>query len=230
MKILICGEGPNDHGARIWDTRSTSYVDQDGWVQPLLRTLLDNQVDLVMDRVQRRSLVRFRPPRRRRLPGHGEKARLALNKAWREGYDLLVFIADVDNPRIQEWRRKHSDVLAGWAIEAEVVPVACLPLSTSECWLLSDSDAWERNGLADLTRLPPSPERIWGERNDPTGNHPHQFFARICTEAGLPDDTETRAVLASAISPNALSGKCPVSFPPFRNAIEAVRAAGQPQH
>ncbi len=228
MRILICGEGRNDHGTRFWDSRLKRYANQDGWAQPLLRQLLGEWEDLVIDRVERRSLVQFRRPRRRRPRGHAEKAKLALHKAEREGYQILIFIADADSPTPSEWRRRNSEIVSAWPGDSKSRPIACLPMSASESWLLADSEAWEETGLADLTKLPPSPERIWGERNDPTGNHPHQFFARICAEVGLPDNTETRAVVASAISPNALSGKCPVSFPPFRNAIEAVRAAGQP--
>lgn len=228
MNILICGEGPNDHGTRYWDPRSKSYRDQDGWAQPLLRKLLGPRDNLTIERAERRSLVRFRRARQRRRPGHAEKAKIARNKAEREEYDILVFIVDADSTDAREWTRKNSEIESAWEGEPGVTSVACVPMSASESWLVADSDVWEAFGLTDVTKLPPSPELIWGNRNDPDGDHPHRLFARMCVEVGIPDNIETRASLASATNPIVLSNKCPISFPPFRDAIESIKNPEQP--
>ena len=96
-----------------------------------------------------------------------------------------------------------------------LIGIACVPKSASESWLLCDSKAWAALGLSDLKALPTEPENIWGKRNEPKGNHPHQYFKRICKKANIPDNKYSRWTIAELSDIKILEKKCPNSFKAF---------------
>jgi hypothetical protein len=85
----------------------------------------------------------------------------------------------------------------------------------SESWLLADQGAWVELGLKNTNILPRSPETIWGARHDPTGNHPHHLFARVCEAAGVADARSTRVLIANASAVQELESRCARSFGQF---------------
>lgn len=143
-------------------------------------------------------------------------------RAKSEGYDVVVFMADADTKKLNEWRKKRADILDGFCRVDGVDSVPCLPMSTSESWLLADAQAWDKLGLDNLAALPKQPEKIWGERKDPESNHPHQYFRRICDEAGVSDSREIRVQLADLVNCKTVQKTCPNSFVAFVNDISAA--------
>jgi hypothetical protein len=212
MKILLCGEGKHDYGGQ----------EDEGWLQPVLRNLLDLAEPVSFGRISRSELFGFAKPR---LKGHGEKARLAYRVARRENYDAVVFMADADTKLVKEWRRNYCLLRAGFPDAGIPIGIACFPKSASESWLLTDAQAWAGLGLADRDLMPQKPEKLWGARSDPSGNHPKHVFRRVCTSAGWEDGTEIRREVASLSRADELSRLCELSFVPFRKDVERLRVS-----
>jgi len=222
IRILLCGEGPGDVGqTHVWDGARDDFVDNEGWLQPLVRKILGSRVSF--ESRQRRDLTLLPRDKRRHRPlprGHGAKALMAKVIAANEGFDAVIFMADADEVDCENWHIKRQDILDGFErIALEVRSFACVPKATSESWLLADQNAWRQLGLKDASGFPANPEDSWGVRTDPNGNHPHQDFARACDKVGLADSRETRVLLAEKIDLTVLSEKCPVSFAAFQSDL-----------
>lgn len=221
--MLICGEGPHEIGVRDhWDERLRKYVQLDGWMQPIIRRTLTDEIDCNV-RTRRELQVLSRDPLKRRLPeGHGAKAYLAKREAITGGYDMLIFMVDADSNDIRTWHRIVAEIKAGFdLLSGEIRCIPCVPMAASESWLLSDPAAWNREASYSGKNLPPRPEAIWGARDDPTGNHPHRIFLRICIEADVADDREIRMRIAGAMNLEHSRARCPLSMEPFLAELEA---------
>jgi hypothetical protein len=221
VRILLCGEGPNDIGLpNQWDARKHDYVQVDGWLQPILRQALGGApAFLVRRRIELQ--VQPRDPHRRRLPeGHGAKAYLAKRAAATGGYDALVFMVDADSPDARDWQRIVDEIEAGFCLLDEPVRcLCCVPMSASESWRLADPAAWKTATGYDGAGLPNKPEAIWGPRDDPAANHPHRYFSRICEAANVADNRETRVRIAEVIALPTARLRCPQSMEPFLAAL-----------
>lgn len=212
---MICGEGPHDVG-RIdqWSVRKEAQQTQEGWLQPLLRKYVADDIEFEI--VPRARLVKLPGPQKAPLPsGHGAKAFLAKFRAKSSQCDAVVFMVDADGPDNGEWGKKVAEVKSGFdLVDGGTVAIACVPKSASESWLLADPKAWATLAANDAA-LPAKPEEIWGNRRDPTSNHPHALFARLCGATELDDSTETRRAIMEAASTAAIKDRCPVSFGAF---------------
>jgi len=231
-RILLCGEGPQDIGADPYEEAGSRHmVNLEGWMQPLIRKLADCDAYLDFVRFPRSralAMPRNRAPRSD-LPGHALAAFNAMRQAVIDQCDIVVFMADNDRGKQRDrkrWREICEQVWAGFeAAGTPVCGVACIPISASEAWLLADHAAWGALGLADASDLPGvRSEAIWGERDDPDGNHPHRYFKRICRKAGQDDTAHTRNLLGEHLSLTTLEANCPVSFVPFARAMKACLA------
>jgi hypothetical protein len=228
MKILLCGEGQHEFGSEgEWNPRTKQRESTEGWMQVLVRNLRDDAPEFSIrrrDEIQLLSKSKFRP----KLEGHADKARLARYLANNEEFDAVIFMADCDSPDRRDWVSRVEDIQSGFdALDTLDQPigtagVVCVPMSASESWLLADSDAWEALGLEDLKKLPPRPETIWGEHDDPEGDRPHRIFKRICDDADVPDNRDTRVQVMNNTAPGTLARKCPISFQPFQAAVTAL--------
>jgi hypothetical protein len=217
MKIFVVGEGPHDIGDEDWASRVGHAIQTDGWIQPILRKLLSGNLQFTKKRLKDIVLL---PGHKHRPwpPGHGAKAKMA--KYLAGGCDVLVFMTDADTADIGEWRDKHQEIRAGLdAVENGVHAVACVPMSTSESWLLCDNAAWSKiSGTGQ--HCPSRPEHLWGKRDDPEGNHPKMYFKRVCFALSISDSRETRVLVAGCLDVDALRSKCPISFVAFENELE----------
>jgi hypothetical protein len=213
-RILLCGEGPEDVGqTNFWDGKSRSLIKTEGWLQVIARKILN--VAVTFDSIPRNQLVLLPRDQTRHKPlpaGHGKKALISKVIALRERFDCVIFMADADSSKPNIWKRVRREILDGFdRIPGSVKSVACVPKSASESWLLADETAWIELGLGDARLLPTHPENIWGPRTDPTGNHPHAVFARVCRSAQRQDDRETRLEVAEKTRLLALSKKSDLS-------------------
>ncbi len=216
IKVLVCGEGRHDVGEPKRPSGKEATAGDEGWLQAFLRRLIPADTTFVV--VQRRDLVLQRRQQREYQPlpkGHGGKALASKIRAATGGYALVVFMADADSNKRRDWDRTRSDILDGFDRVQGPNGVPCVPMSTSESWLLADGRAWQGIGLTQLNLLPQKPETLWGSRNDPKGNHPHQLFRRVCDAAGVRDSRETRVDLAHSSRLDTLRSSCPRSFATF---------------
>lgn len=223
MKVLLVGEGPHDIGLRDeWCPRSRKYVDLEGWLQPIVRRSCPAQTLEI--RAEKRSGIKIDVQDRRRLQplpaGHGAKALLAKRTAIVAGCDLVVYMVDCDDTDVRRWREIVAEIEDGFAaLNGDVKCVACVPMSASESWMLSDQNAW--HSLFGLDNpLPARPEMLWGRRDDPAGSHPHRIFARFCHAVGIEDNRDCRLRLAEVIDLDQLKLACPSSFPPFSDSLQ----------
>lgn len=222
FRVFICGEGKHDIGT---PEKEGGAVRDEGWLQVILRRLLEGHIQFrAMKRggivLQRRDQRRYRPL----PPGHGVKAMASKLKAKLDGYDLVVFMVDTDSKLEKEWRRKRDEVADGFGRVDGVKGLSCIPMSASESWMLADDGAWATLGLRRVAALPRKPETIWGARRDPDGNHPHQYFRRVCAAAGVEDSLDTRLQVAERSNLCKVRNACPISFGAFVSDLESIRA------
>lgn len=88
--------------------------------------------------------------------------------------------------------------------------------------MLSDNEAWAALGLTDLKALPTEPEMIWGKRDDPNANHPHQYFKRICQKIDRQDNKYTRWEVAELSDVKVIEEKCQNSFTAFYQSVDKI--------
>ncbi len=216
--ILLCGEGPHDMGS--------DYTGEEGWLQPVIRKLADEDAHVLFERLPRNRLAPVtgakRPPLR--LDGHARGAYNAMREAKTRGCDILVYMVDNDGRRDRErerWRVICEQIRDGFVAAGNpVCGVGCIPVSASEAWLLADAAAWRQLDLRDASCLPGNrAELIWGKRDESGGNHPHRYFARICRSAGSEDNVAMRRRLGELITLETVARNCPASFAPFARAM-----------
>lgn len=217
-RILLCGEGPHDMGS--------DYADEEGWLQPLIRKLADGDAQLLFERLPRTRLAPVAGAKRPspHLGGHGHGAYNAMREAKVRGCDIVVYMVDNDGRKDRDrdrWRVICEQIRDGFAAAGNpVCGVGCIPVSASEAWLLADEAAWRQLGLRDPSGLPGNrAETIWGQRDDPDGDHPHRYFARICRSAGGEDGVSIRHRVGELLSMETLARNCPTSFAPFSRAM-----------
>lgn len=217
IRVLVCGEGKHDVGV---PDEATGTARSEGWLQIVLRKLLGKDTQFWAIRraglvLQRREQQKYRP-----LPkGHGAKALVLKLRAKQEGYDLVVFMADGDTNKRKIWEKRRKEILDGFGRLDGVKNVPCVPMSASESWLLADDQAWTLAGLRDLALLPNNPEKIWGSRDDPDGDHPHHYFHRVCRASGVDDALTARTRIAELSEFQSLKRSCPISFVAFVNDL-----------
>lgn len=233
MRVLIVGEGPADIGyPDAWDSRTKRQMPLPGWLQTLLARMAKPGQALEMTAIRRDQIFltdRQRQTNRPLPAGHGHKALAARLKAKLERYDAVVFMVDTDSPDDKDWHRHHGQISDGFQrLPDGPAAIICLPKSTSESWLLADRNAWAALGLPEADELPAAPEDLWGPRNDPAGDHPHQRFARTCQAAGVDDCRETRVAIAQQSDPRTLATRCRLSFTAFWSDLAGAALADAP--
>ena len=109
IKVLVCGEDSHDIGTEVPER-------EEGWLQPVLRKLIGDDIEIAT--VRRQQLVilgREKKGLQPLPPGHGVKALAGKVRATQGEYDLFVFMVDADSgttPSLaQEARRDSRRVL-----------------------------------------------------------------------------------------------------------------------
>lgn len=190
-------------------------------MQPFIRQTLGNDVEInVIKRSELQILFRYRA---NRASGHGVKAMLAKQRASSGEYDALIYMVDADSNNRADWLEIVRQIEAGFqSSPGGAACIACVPMSASESWMMADPSAWKSFANYDGSDLPPRPETIWGNRDDPAGGHPHRFFRRVCDEAGVADCTDTRAELARDTNLVTARANCPISLEHFLCLLESL--------
>ncbi|MDN4632784.1 hypothetical protein QCD71_14765 [Sphingomonas sp. PsM26] len=225
MKVYLVGEGSGDIGYRNhWCEKTLEHIDVDGWLQPVARNIRPTETLEIVAQARDRLVIDKTLTRRTRpLPhGHGMKALLAKRSALLNKCDVVIYMVDTDSSDVRRWREIVSEITAGFdRLDGNITCIACVPMSASESWLMSDANAWDQvTGRSE--GLPTAPETVWGQRNDPQGNHPHMLFGRLCDAAGVPDNRDIRFLIGQRSAVTTLSTKCAQSFVPFCNALLAA--------
>lgn len=199
------------------------HVPVDGWMQPVVRKAVTFEPAFDVRFRDDLQLLQKESGRLRLPDGHGAKAFLAKRMAVAGEYDAVIFMADADTKHVPDWHQIIVDIENGFALLPNTIPsIACVPMSASESWLLADRGAWQSGTGYNGAILPTRPEQIWGERDDPNGDYPHRYFCRVCNAAGVPDNRDTRVMIAEAISLAAARTQCPISMDPFLTALSTL--------
>jgi hypothetical protein len=230
-QVFLVGEGPDDIGDLALQT---SYrTGREGFLQPLLRTMVDGRVELEFEG---RKLLRLpKEPLGKRSAGElqAKKASDALALAAAQGMNALVLAFDVDKEpgdratrverrkRLRDLResaeRGFSHVGGRDPIAAAIPTVIAAPCRMVEAWALADREA-----LAALLGLPASrldyddPEELWGDEKNPGSDHPKRVWRRyVQNHVGF-------AEIGAVADPEVLAEECPDSFPPFAGDVEGA--------
>lgn len=221
-RILLCAEGKHDAGEEnVWDAKEKEFSVVEGWLQPLIRSVLGMPLEFKIK--ERSSLIRLKGEPKP-AQGHGGKSYLAKRSASIEGHDVVIFMADADSANSKRYHEIVQEISSGFKAfhDDKVGCIACVPMSASEAWLLADRAAWEAVWGEAVSVLPDHPESIWGNRDDPDGDHPHRYFFRVCSLVSAADNTETRRMISEAMSVDTLRQRCPLSFVQFETDLRAA--------
>ena len=191
-----------------------------------IMSLLDSSV-LELEAIPRNRLILLPRDRSKHRPlpaGHGARALAAKLRALSDGHDAIIYMTDADSTHTTDFQHIRSEILDGLSRLRRLREIACVPMATSESWLLCSIEAWTYLGLSNIALLPRRPESTWGRPRDMDGHHPHIDFRRACDDAGIHDGPETRADLAERVDLGELRRKCPISYGAFTDDLTAAAA------
>lgn len=233
-KILLVGEGTSDIGDLAIEPSHREHRERrEGFLQPLLRTMVDAEVELEFDG---RKLVHLpKNPLTKRRAGklQAENASRALALASALEAQALVLSFDADKTqgtrakRVERQRRLRElrasaelgfeHTRATDADAAAIQTAIAIPCRMIEAWALGDREA-----LASLLDVSPreldygKPEDLWGDEEAPDSDHPKCVWRRVAEERiGFSE-------IGAEVAPPTLAKTCPDSFPPF--AADVARA------
>lgn len=235
LKIALIGEGKNDIGI---EARDGSW--SEGAVQPILRKFIPNADFQPL--AAKKDKKNFRTPGNKTPRFQGSM--LKLRALWpiliqkRAEFGLLIFYHDLDKRESgkgtattakKTFREAQTNAeLATEEIQMrlgfELVPM--IPMRMLENWLLADEEAFEESfgSVPKGPKLPTKPESIWGNDKDPDSDHPKSYLNRVLHQFSEVSHTENFVLIAESSQVAALKQKCPISFVPFAEKMEAFAA------
>jgi len=231
-KVLLIGEGPTDIGdLAIEPAHRDGRERRDGFLQPLLRTMVGGEVELELDGRKLMHLPKAPLTKHRAGKLQAENASRALALASVLGANALVLSFDTDKTpgtrakRVERQRRLRElrasaeqgfeHTRANDADAAAIQTVLAIPCRMIEAWALGDREA-----LANLLDISPreldyrEPEDLWGDEEDPASDHPKCVWRRVT------EDRIDFSEIGAAVAPPTLAKRCPDSFPPFAEDVD----------
>ncbi len=213
MKLRVVAEGEYEIGGLLGQG-------EDGVAAVWLRRLLGADVDAPLE-LAATKLSSGELSRQHRARGEAATAATAYKLACSTGADGLVLFRDADNTDDE----RRDELAQGFAAAAANSPRAMpavlgLQVNMLEAWLLADAGAFERAFGRARPDLPRAPEELWGKRQDPQSNHPHQLYPRVLRSIGVPPTRAAAVRLAEHIDLDVLTRECPRGFGAFRADFE----------
>lgn len=128
---------------------------------------------------------------------------------------MAVVMVDADSNDRRVWERKRLSIVRGFqqaagAYSSPPVGVACVPMSTSESWLVADHAALRALNCDDSALTRRAPEALWGP------DHPKEYMERLFDPR---PDRALRVQIAETIAFQTLWDLCPISFRPFNTDL-----------
>lgn len=239
LNIAIIGEGKNDVGIM------GAYEWKEGTIQEYLRRFLADDFELeffplAVSKTETKKIRGLKGGRYRKYQVKGVAKKLfrfvSLHKKQTD-LNLLIFFSDTDKTQGKkaselEARHKYNDILKnineGKRLIEDEMPelkfIPMIPIRILECWLLGDIEGFENIGCSPQnSSLPPKPELIWGEQENPESNYPKHYLKRILENGGFPNNTETYQLIVNNNNLENLKQNCPLSFLPFAQSLENYR-------
>lgn len=206
-RILILGEGATELRApgEQWT----------GCGRVLLRRLLGEPADDLLS-FEEHVLSRFRRDpdlvdAELRVRGESEQAQLGRKLASRDA-NALVLMRDNDH------RGRRTEIERGFAAaraQGHTVPaVVALAIECVEAWALADPDAWQRV-YGGVPSLPGRPEALWGDKRDPSSDHPKCVLRRCFDQINRRPGGNAVAQLLEHASLELIAERCPEGFGRF---------------
>jgi len=222
LKILVYGEGPTDVGI------VSNGQWEEGSVINLIRKINPSKNIVFIPPPPKARVTAIKSTSKRGAPkfeGHGKIIQKLFIYAKKNtiDFDMIVYYGDTD----KDSGEKNTEVRARKAsekaytqandaftnLEIEGIPV--IPLRMLESWLLSDANAFEQAFSTNRISLPKNPELIWGDKLDPSSNHPKNYLTRVLSTIHLTPSREIFCEITNYINLNTINSACPISFPPF---------------
>jgi uncharacterized protein DUF4276 len=198
LKILVCGEGPNDIG-------KYERPPEDGTLQRLLAQLVDKE--LTFERLRIAHLGG-----RRKHGGFAEKLKLALRELSHRECDALAYVVDGDRERDRDKRlREVRDKVSQGKLCAVGVAIRAI-----EAWLLADETAVNSAFGGQTPKTTKDPEEI---------SDPKESLRQWLDAAGQSNYSLAYAELARHLRIEILEKRCPRGFGTFADEIRALPGA-----
>jgi len=232
----LVGEGRSEMGdldALVVPGSKRAKAIVQGYVPPVIRRVL-GEVAIEAQKVT--SLGRFES--KAKLPGHAEKAAKALALASTQGFDVLVFVKDVDREggvkkspkeRAKKLQSMHREIEQGFASvrgAESVRRVKGTPCRMVEAWALGDSAAVSKvtDPKAKCDPCPAAPEALWGDKTDRASGYPKNVLVRVL---GREATAEVLEEIARESDDESLAATCPESFAPFLGELRAAAVSAR---
>jgi hypothetical protein len=213
-RVFLVGEGPADIGDL---SRPSQYRgDREGFLQPVLRKLAGNELELEFDGTRLSTLAKTKV----RTPSalFSRHAAQAVVLADTFECNAVVLVMDVDRTGgVAKSAKEAQEKIARMRESAErgftdgmndvsrsIVTLVATPCRMIEAWALADPDALaETSGATVDAAACRNPEALWGNEHDVDSKHPKRVLR------GIVGDDPDFAAIAEAARVESLEKACP---------------------
>lgn len=200
MRILVCGEGPNDIGREPKNEKAPREL---GTLQVLIsRILAQEEIEF-----EQQQILHLGP--RRGSRGFKAKLELAFQEMSRKDCQALVYVVDADREqkRGDRLRAARDDVAEGRLCAMGTA------IHSIEAWLLADQQAFSLAFDCPTPNMTPDPESI---------KNPKSLLRDRLEHVERDDYSRCYAKLARHLDLAVVRRRCPDGFQPFQSEVEGL--------